>query len=150
MMLDEKTAILIGGAASAVLTPVLMAAWKRSDPPSRTEYTELAPEAIKACKLIERESVVSLVAFFLLLGLSYGWNTSLHKFVVVVAISAIVAIPYLWTVCRCVLAGPQRTKEFVSYFQRKNGVGIKLVSIVGTVSVYTLVVALVVYEVWFR
>ena len=148
--MTESNAILTGFAASAILTPLLMAAWKKADPPDLSSPHVLSPEVVKSCKAIERESIVAIFGFFVLLGSSWGWTEPLHILAAVVAIAGILAVPYLWTVMRCTLAGTQRTEEYVFYYQSKHAVGMKLASVVGIVSSYVLIISLVIHELWLR
>jgi hypothetical protein len=148
--MTESNAVLTGVFVSLVLTPLLVAGWRKADPPDESSRVELTPEAKKSCAAIERESIWAIFGFFVLLCAAWGWSSPLKGLAAVVFISGLMAVPYLWTVCRCTLAGPQRTKEYVSYYQSKHKVGIKLASVVGITSTYVMVVSLVIYELWLR
>ena len=148
--MSESNAILVGFLASVVLTPLLVAGWRKADPPDWSLSVELSPAAVKSCKAIERESIAAIVGFFILLGLDWGWTAPLHIVGAVVAIAGILAIPYLWTVFRCTLAGAERTKEYVAYYQSKHEVGIRAASFIGIVSTYVLLASLVLHELWLR
>ena len=147
-MMDQSNAILAGFVASVVLTPIIMAAWKRYDPPQLAKPLELNEESRKFCKALDREAVVAIIVFFVLTGYFRGWGSTLGPVQATAMISSILAIPYLWVTTRCVLMGPQRSKEYWSYFQSKHNIGVKLVSIVGIISSYVFVISLVMSEFW--
>ena len=149
-MLDQSSAILAGFVASVVITPLVVAMWKKVDPPQLFEPMELDSDVLRSCKAIEREAIFATFAFLFVLGVSYGWGTTLGLALGIIFFSALFAIPYLWTMARCILLGPQRTKEYFYYYQSKHGVGLKLASRVGIVSTYVLVVSLVAYQFGFR
>ena len=148
--MTESQAILAGVLISMALTPMLVSGWRKADPPDPSSRIELSSEAKQWCAGLEREAAWALLAFIVLIGSTWGWFTHLHKLAAVVFVSGLFAIPYLWTVSRCTLAGPRRTKEYTSYYQEKHGVGIRLASVVGIVSTYMLIVSLVIYELWLR
>lgn len=147
-MLEQSDAVFVGLVASAVLTPIVMAGWKRFDPPAPEKPVPLNEETIRLFKAIDREAVVAIVVFFILVGYAWGWGSALSAPLAIAMISSLLAIPYLWVTARCMLLGPTRPVEYSSYFQSKNRVGIKLASLVGIVSTYILVISLVASEFW--
>lgn len=146
--MNQSNAILAGFVASVVLTPVVMAIWKRFDPPQLAEPIQLDAESLRSCKAIDREAVIAIVIFFGLVGYAWGFGSTLGTMQATAMISSILAIPYLWVTARCMVLGPQRSREYWSYFQSKHGVGVKLASIVGIISTYVLVISLVMSEFW--
>ena len=147
-MLDQSSAILAGVVASAIITPVVVATWKRIDPSQVPDSFELDADVQRMGKSIDRQAVIAATVFAFSCAYILGWSSKFGGITAVIFFSGVLAIPYLWTSIRCVVAGPELTNQYLLYYQTEHGVGVKLAKLVGLVSTYVLVVSVAVKLFW--
>ena len=149
-MLNQSSAILAGVVASVVITPMMIAAWKKIDPPEISESFELDSDTRSIGKSIDREAAIAAVFFALSSAYFLGWNTELSGISTAIFFSGVIAVPYLWTVIRCVVAEPERTRRYLLYYQSEHGVGVRLARTVGLGCTYILAISLALHVFWVR
>ena len=131
--MKDSNAVLVGVVAAIVLTPLVMAAWKKISPAAHHDANVISAYAWAQFRRIQLEATIATCAAIVLLTFTFGFRARMDAALTAIFLGTIVFVPTYWPLLRTTLKSPSAVLDFAACIETKYGVSFRSVLVVGAI-----------------